>query len=159
MSSPLADVHGDGLRLHFREPSEAVVLARNTPYQFHGERPVEATLAAGPVVAFNLIYPADGIAEASAVSVGADELVWPHSVLEEGGVIPRVPVRIVYSIAGALTVSTGAEHRVTLASDDTLVVVAHQHADTSPQLLLAALDSAPATVILATLWLSTNTTV
>ena len=152
-------IHGDGLQLHFRDPSEEIVLARNTPHQFHGERSVEAILLDGPVVAFNLIYRADGIAEASVVTTGADELVWPHSVLEQGVAGTRAPVRIAYSIAGALTISSDAEHRVTLASNDTLVVAAHQHADTPPQLFLTASDSAPAIVILATLWLPTHTPV
>ncbi|MBC8163539.1 MAG: HutD family protein [Roseiflexaceae bacterium] len=152
-------IHGDGLRLHFRNPSEEVVLARNTPYQFHGEWEVDATLVDGPVIAFNLIYRADGIAAASVVTVGADELVWPRPALEQGVVGTRELVQIVYSIAGAPTISAGAEQAVTLARDDTLVVPAHQHVDTMPQLFLMASDAAPATVVLATLWLPTDITV
>lgn len=146
-------IRGQGLLLQFRDPAEATRLARGEPYCFDGERPLDASLVDGPVVAFNLIYRADASADAMVASVGPQGLDWPLAAPAEPGAAAHVPLRFVYSIAGSLAVRAGDEPPVTLWPDDTLVVPAQEHAARAPQLRLTSTAATAAEVVLATVWL------
>jgi environmental stress-induced protein Ves len=150
-------IRGRGLRLHFRDPAQTILLACGEPYRFDGEHPVEAALVDGPVVAFNLIYRADSFADAVVAVVGPEGLRWPAGALmEPGATSSHVPLRMVYSIAGSLAIRAGDDQPATLESDDTLVVPARERADAAP-LLLTSVGATPAEVVLATLWLPDGT--
>lgn len=143
-------IGGPELRLRFREPEEEVLLARGAQYQFAGARPVHAMPADSSVVAFNLIYRADIIAGATIATVAPGGLLWPLDALAELGVArPRSPVRLIYVLAGALTVEGEA---APLAADDSLLLAPPTAEQPAPLLRLQASGAESAEAILATFW-------
>jgi hypothetical protein len=147
-------IRGQGLRLRFRNPSEEVALASGTQHQFDGERPVEAALVDGFVVAFNLIYQVGVVATAGVAIVGPAGLVWPLRTPEDhspGGT--HEPVRVIYTISGALTADTNDGQQEALQSDDSVVIMPGAGAEAPLQVRLTADSRTGAEVVLATLWL------
>lgn len=146
-------IRGEGLRLHFRDPEQEILLPCGEAYRFDGERPLEAALVAGPVFAFNLIFCTDVLADARVATIGPEGLHWPAAArAEPGAAVARTPLRLVYGVAGSVVVSAGEEQAATLERDDTLLVPAHESAGATP-LLLTSVGATPADVVLATLWL------
>jgi environmental stress-induced protein Ves len=151
-------IGGAALRLRFRKPDEEVALVRGAQHQFSGERPVEATPLHGSVVAFNLIYRADVLAAATVATLGESELLWPPGAGAELGVQrERIPIQLIYVVAGAVEVgAAGTAAAAALQTDDTLVVAPPLHGETAPTLALKAMRPEGSEVILATFWLPTN---
>ncbi len=106
---------GDGLRLHFREPEETVVLASQEFHTFSGERPLHAEVVGAPVFAFNLIYR-QGLTSGAAF-VPLVSAPHHHTIHAEAGI---VRTQIVYLVSGQVAVDSAGGERV-MGQGDTLL--------------------------------------
>ena len=112
-------LHGGGLALHFREPTETFPLATGNWRIFAGDRPLHAVPIDGPVFAFNLIYrqAQRSGAESGAAFVGAGEMPIALPVSVAAG---ASQTQIVYALAGQAAVECQGEIHL-LQTGDTLV--------------------------------------
>lgn len=106
---------GDGLRLHFQQPEEAVTLHTQEWLIFSGERPLRAEVLGAPVFAFNLVYR-QGM-RSGAVLVRLTDAPHLHAIETP---TTALHTEIVYVVAGRTTVR-GAGADLTLAQGDTLL--------------------------------------
>jgi environmental stress-induced protein Ves len=110
-------LRGNGLQLHFQEPTETIVLAPFDQATFAGDRPLTVTLVDGAVEAFNLIFAPTVAAELTVYRLTATE---PASQLPALPIAPGHALQLLYAVNGPVDVAVG-EETVTLAGGDAYV--------------------------------------
>lgn len=151
-------IQGNGIRLHFQNPSEVVALSTFEQYRFAGARPVQVELVDGEIIAFNLIVQADVAAAVQVLHIDGQE-----QVLE----LDRIPaahspgaasvVQIVYAVNSTVALVIADQPAITLNPADAFVF--HPRAVAEPlgaKVRLRSL-SASAEVVVATLVFGSNT--
>jgi environmental stress-induced protein Ves len=130
-------IQGNGIQLHFQHPSEVVALDTYGYCRFDGARPVRVELVDGPVVALNLIFRSDIIAEAQIVRFDQQRALLDLTVpiLQENTLANRTLLQIVYVIAGSITLRIADDPAVTLHPNDTFIVHSHTLATYTPMML------------------------
>jgi environmental stress-induced protein Ves len=112
-------VQGNGLKLHFQQPQETVVVVNRGQHTFAGDRPVTVELIDGQVLAFNLIVVNEAQAGAEVLELNS---VATLPALAAAG---RV-VRVIYAVTGQLQVEVGTEQATVLHPADACVLESGQ---------------------------------
>ena len=119
-------LRGNGLHLHFQEPAETVTLTSFDQHHFPGDRPVHAELIDGPVEAFNLMFDAAVLADASVVRSTVDSLALtlPTPPIHHAELPHWQVVYVLYAVNGAVYVALADQPAVLLAVGDAFVIEA-----------------------------------
>jgi len=114
-------IHGNGIRLHFQNPTEVVALSTFAQHRFDGARPVQVELVDGAVVAFNLIVQTDVAADVQVLQIGSQELALELDRIPAYTIHAAKVVQIVYAVADAVALLIANQPAITLNSADAFV--------------------------------------
>lgn len=130
-------VHGNGIKLHFQHPAEAVTLTHGEPYRFDGARPVQVALIDGPIRALNVIFHRSVIAKAHVVRLEGNQQLSDLAPFTNASAAHQILLQIVYVICGSLALRHAHDQAIMLHTDDAFVLhPQRQAADTHPAILL-----------------------
>lgn len=139
-------VRGNGLQLHFQEPTETVTLPTFAQARFAGDRPVQAALIDGPVDAFNLIFAPDVAATVRVIQNDVTTLTLPLPA--ESSIVTNA-VHVLYVVNGEVAIGL-ADHPVAELTSGEAFVIEEGAVHPSRSLSLALQWTQPAAVVVAT---------
>ncbi|MEO7911175.1 MAG: HutD family protein [Roseiflexaceae bacterium] len=114
-------IHGNGIHLHFQNPTEIIALSTFAQYRFDGARPVQVELIDGAVLAFNLIIQTDVAAELHVLQIGSQELVLELDRIPAHTAHAAKVVQIVYAVTDAVALMIADQPAITLNPADAFV--------------------------------------
>lgn len=114
-------IRGNGLRLHFQEPTATIALESFAQATFAGDRPLMVTLFDGVVEAFNLIFHPTVQAEVQVhhLTPSDDNFVLEPSA--PNAKTPSVATQILYLVDGLCTVERAGEALTQLSPGDAYI--------------------------------------
>jgi len=130
-------MRGNGLQLHFQEPTETITLPTLEQATFPGDRPLTVTLLNGTVEAFNLIFQPTVQAAVRVIHLmQAASITIPQAVAQR---------QIFYMVAGTCNIAQTACTPVRMAHGAALVGALDEGYELT-------CTGAPATIIHTTIW-------
>ncbi len=111
-------VRGNGLRLHFQEPTETTPLETFSQATFAGDRPLDVTLVDGPVEAFNLIFHPTVEAEVEVLHLASTAAAISLQCTVPLVSASRMAVQIVYLVDGLCAVAQPGVEPLLLSPGD-----------------------------------------
>lgn len=139
-------IRGNGLQLHFQEPTETVTVPTFAQARFAGDRPLQAALIDGPVEAFNLIFAPDVVATVRVIRNDVTTLTLPLPAAT-----PTVAnaVHVLYAVNGEVAIGLAEQPVAQLGPGDAFVME-ELAVHPSRSLSLALQWTQPAAVVVAT---------
>ena len=145
-------ISGNGLVLHFEQPTETTTLERLQQHRFDGARPLHAHLIDGPVLAFNLLARSDVTLDLDILHVTPERI----SLVAEDTrpELHDLAVQVVYVVSGMLTIEPSGQAPLDLGAGDGYILEQHRlagtgtgpalHAAISSEIVVATLALPPA---------------